>query len=106
MRKEKNLKQPTWKNTVTSDFKRNKQLYLMMLPVIVFFVLFCYLPMYGALIAFMGYRPSLGFMGSDWVGFKHFANFLSSPSFGHIFMNTVNPVAWISRADYSGIVDE
>ena len=73
----------------SSDFRRNKHLYFMMLPVMVFFILFCYLPMYGALIAFQDYSPIKGILGSKWVGFKHFTNFMTSPSFGVIFMNTI-----------------
>ena len=89
MRKKRNKKDLTFKRLFRSDFKHNNQLYLMMIPVIVYFVLFCYFPMYGALIAFMDYRPSLGFTGSEWVGFKHFMTFLTSPSFGTIFINTI-----------------
>lgn len=77
------------KGRFRSDFRRNHQLYFMMIPVLIYFLLFCYLPMYGAIIAFMDYRPSLGVLGSDWVGLKHFRSFLSSPSFGNIFLNTV-----------------
>lgn len=92
MRVKKNTQKPkslTFQHIFRADFKRNNQLYIMMIPVIAYFVVMCYLPMYGALIAFMDYRPSLGFWGSDWVGLKHFMSFLTLPSFGTIFMNTV-----------------
>ena len=50
------------------DFKRNYQAYLMVLPAIVLIFIFCYIPMYGVLIAFQNYRPQTGFLGSEWVG--------------------------------------
>ncbi len=90
MKIEKNTqKGPSFKHVFCADFKRNNQLYVMMIPVVAYFVVMCYMPMYGALIAFMDYRPSLGFWESDWVGLKHFLSFLTLPSFGTIFMNTV-----------------
>lgn len=83
------VKTQSFGELVKSDFRRNRQLYLLMVPVLVFFLLFCYLPMYGALIAFKDYSPSLGVLGSEWVGFKHFKTFLTSPSFGNVFFNTL-----------------
>lgn len=71
------------------DFKKNGTLYLMVLPVIAFYILFCYKPMYGALIAFQDFNPRLGFSGSEWVGFKHFESFFSSPDFAKILGNTL-----------------
>jgi len=96
MLKKKSNKQEkaTSTNALIKDLKVNKSLYLMFLPVIVYFVLFKYAPMYGALIAFQDYRPSLGFSGSEWVGLKHFIKFLTSPSFAHVFGNTVRISIW------------
>ena len=82
------------KNAFVKDIKINMSLYLMFIPVIIYFVVFKYMPMYGALIAFQDYRPSLGFSGSEWVGLKHFINFLSSPSFAHVFGNTIKISVW------------
>lgn len=81
-------------NALVKDLKVNKSLYLMFIPVIIYFVVFKYVPMYGSLIAFKDYRPSLGFGGSEWVGFKHFINFLTSPSFAHVFGNTIKISVW------------
>lgn len=75
----------TWKQ----DFCRNWSLYALMLPVVIYFVLFCYLPIYGITMAFQDYSPRLGLSGSDWVGFEHFIKFFKSPSFGEIFFNTL-----------------
>lgn len=71
------------------NFLRDKQLYLMIiLPTIPFFI-FRYGPMYGIQIAFRNYRIVDGIAGSEWVGFKWFADFLSDPRFGEIFLNTL-----------------
>ncbi len=74
---------------ICSDFRVNKSIYLLFLPVLIYYIIFCYGPMYGALIAFMDYVPRLGMSGSNWVGMKHFVNFLTSPSFGRVFGNTI-----------------
>ena len=68
--------------------KRNWSLYILVIPVIVYFVLFSYKPMYGALIAFKNYSPGRGFSGSPWVGFTHFIRFFNSPYFLRLIRNT------------------
>jgi putative aldouronate transport system permease protein len=68
---------------------RNHRLYIMLLPGIVYFVVFKYLPMWGVLIAFKDYQPFLGFFGSQWVGGKHFARFFGDPLFWMLLRNTV-----------------
>ena len=65
------------------------QLYLLMLPAFASVVIFHYIPIYGAQIAFKDYRTSLGIAGSEWVGFKHFVRFLTYPDFKLIMKNTV-----------------
>ena len=60
----------------------------MMIPVLVYFLLFKYLPMYGALMAFQDYSPKLGVWGSKWVGLKHFINFVTARSFWGLLGNT------------------
>ena len=61
-----------------ADFRLNKTLYLLFLPVAIYYIIFCYGPMYGAIIAFMDYVPRLGISGSEWVGFEHFTDFLTT----------------------------
>lgn len=78
----------TFRERIKKDFKTYGSLYLLMVPIIVWFILFAYLPMYGVTIAFQDYRPALGFFGSDWVGFKHFERFFSSPDFWKVLGNT------------------
>lgn len=67
----------------------NWSLYLLVLPVILWYIVFCYVPMYGAVIAFKDYSPGLGIMGSPWVGLKHFEGFFSSPYFWRLLRNTL-----------------
>ena len=71
------------------DLYANREVYFLLIPVVVFYIVFCYMPMYGALIAFKDYAPKLGVTGSPWVGFKHFEMFFNSPSFLTILWNTV-----------------
>ena len=51
-----------------SRINRDKYLMMMILPAIVFYVIFCYIPMYGILMAFKNFKPRLGIMGSPWNG--------------------------------------
>ena len=73
---------------VKTDFKHNWSLYLLVLPVLLFYFFFHYKPLYGALIAFQDYRPARGF-GAEWVGFEHFIRFFRSPYFGRLIRNTL-----------------
>ena len=65
------------------------QLYVLMLLPIIYLIIFKYVPMYGALIAFKNYIPTKGVWGSDWVGLKHFDRFFHSYEFVRIMKNTV-----------------
>lgn len=73
---------------VAQDFRRNYGLYLMVLPVIIYFILFKYAPMYGASIAFKNYSPGLGIIASKWTGFDHFIRFFNSITFWRVLKNT------------------
>ena len=79
----------TFRQRLGRDFKMNGSLYILMIPVLIYFILFSYLPMYGVTMAFQDYSPRLGFTGSEWVGFKHFIKFFNSPSFVEILVNTL-----------------
>ena len=74
--------------SIRKDMQRNWSLYILVLPVVLFYALFAYKPMYGALIAFKEYTPGRGFSRSPWVGFVHFARFFSSPYFFRLIRNT------------------
>lgn len=71
------------------DFKINKALYIMIIPVLAYFIIFKYLPMYGASIAFKDFSPAKGIMGSEWVGLKHFLRFFNSVYFWRVLKNTL-----------------
>ncbi|MGM7719804.1 ABC transporter permease [Metabacillus sp. Hm71] len=79
----------TFVENVIKDFKRNKVIYLMVSPVVLYFIIFQYGPMYGLQIAFKDYSPVLGFLGSPWVGFEHFKEFFNSFYFGRLLRNTI-----------------
>ncbi len=72
-----------------NDLNKNGCLYLMLLPVVAFFLVFHYYPMYGAQIAFKDFSPGLGILGSPWVGFKHFISFFESRYFERVVRNTL-----------------
>ena len=74
---------------IKKDFKKNKSLYLIVLPMLIYYLVFHYGPMYGAIIAFKDFSPRFGVLQSEWVGFKHFINFFSAPSFFSLLRNTV-----------------
>ncbi|MBE0069643.1 ABC transporter permease [Thermoanaerobacterium thermosaccharolyticum] len=63
-------------------------IYLLLMPAVILTFIFKYIPMYGIVLAFKDYSYSKGILGSAWVGFKYFEQFLNSPNFGTIFMNT------------------
>ena len=68
---------------------KNWELYLMIIPVIVFYAVFAYTPMYGVLMAFQNYKPFLGISGSQWIGFRNFEIFFNSPNFIRTLRNTL-----------------
>ena len=73
-----------WKN-----LHRDRQLVFMLIPVVIFFAVFSYYPLYGILIAFKDYSISKGILGSPWAGLRYFRQFFLSPYFGRLLRNTV-----------------
>lgn len=70
--------------------RKNKILYLLMLPGILYYIIFKYVPMYGILIAFQDYSMGLGIWGSKFVGFKHFTEFfVNTPDSWKLIRNTL-----------------
>lgn len=67
----------------------NYQLYLLLLPTILYFVVFKYAPMYGVQIAFKDFIAPKGIWGSEWVGLKWFEQFFNSYQFGTLLRNTL-----------------
>lgn len=81
-----------------ADIRRHYRVYLLMMPVIVYYIIFYYKPMYGALIAFKDYDPVLGVMKSPWVGLEYFKRFFASPDCYRVIKNTlvisINSIIW------------
>jgi putative aldouronate transport system permease protein len=71
------------------ELVRNKWLYILFLPVLVWYILFAYWPMYGLVIAFQKYNVVKGISGSEWVGLKYFKQFFNDPYFPRLMRNTV-----------------
>ena len=74
---------------VKKNFVRYKFIYLMLIPVIIYYAIFCYAPMGGVVIAFQNFKPALGISGSEWVGMKNFVDFLTGPYAWRLIRNTL-----------------
>ena len=74
---------------VKKDFARNKYLYLLFIPVALYFILFCYKPMYGVIIAFKHFSSAKGIHGSPWAGFENFRRFFGDYHFTRLIRNTI-----------------
>lgn len=75
-------------NMLKKRLLKNRWLYYMLAPGVLYFLIFKYAPMWGVLIAFQNYSPFTGFWGSEWVGLDHFRTFFSEPEFTLLFKNT------------------
>ena len=84
------MKKNSYAARLRQNIKRHKGLYLMILPVVAFYLVFCYYPMYGAQIAFRDYTPKLGVFHSPWAGLRHFREFFDSVYFGRLIRNTIS----------------
>ena len=71
------------------DLSMNRYVYMMAIPIIVYYIIFRYIPMGGIIIGFQEFRPILGFLNSRWVGFKHFIDFLTGPFALRTIRNTL-----------------
>lgn len=69
--------------------KRGKQIYIMLLPVMLFYILFSYVPMYGIILAWKRYLPDMGILGSPDVGWKYFEQFFTRPAMFRALKNTL-----------------
>lgn len=75
-------------NKIKSYLKNNWQLYVLILPAVIYFFIFNYLPLYGIQIAFKDYKAVKGIVGSEWVGFKQFTTFFNAYYFKRLLVNT------------------
>ncbi len=76
-------------NKIRRDWRKNYSYYLIVLPVIVFFIIFNYIPMGGLIMGFQQFKVSKGIFGSEFVGFKWFEQFFTSFYFVRVLKNTV-----------------
>lgn len=74
----------TWKY-----LKQHKFMYLMLVPLIVYYIIFHYLPMFGAVIAFKDFKPRKGIWASPWVGLEHFRYLFGMSKFKSVVFNTI-----------------
>ena len=90
MKKQKvDIKMKTGRNPFLHELERNKYLYIMALPGLLYFLIFCYFPMYGAIIAFKDYAPALGVFKSPWAGVDNFVKFFNGVNFKNVLSNTI-----------------
>lgn len=78
---------------IMSDIIRDKYLYIMLIPIVVYYLVFAYYPMYGAVIAFKNFNPRLGILGSPWAknhGLFYFQKIFRMPKFPQVLYNTIS----------------
>jgi putative aldouronate transport system permease protein len=81
---------PAKLRTFQKSLRKNWDLYLLITPVIVYFFVFDYIPMYGVQIAFKNFIAAKGIWGSEWIGFDHFERFFNSYYFERLIWNTLS----------------
>ncbi len=69
--------------------RKKWQLLLLLLPGLLYYIIFRYVPMYGITVAFKDFKPLLGITGSPFIGLDHFERLISSPDFWQVFRNTI-----------------
>lgn len=84
------LKKQSYLRRLGRNMVEHPLLYLMFLPVVAYYVIFHYAPMYGVVIAFQDYKPMRGIAGSQFVGLKHFQTFVNGPFFWRLVRNTLS----------------
>ena len=81
---ELNANRRTRVHIIKKDFMNNWQLYLIFLPVLIYYLIFSYVPMTGILISFQRFNVRAGILGSQWIGLENFKTFIDSYYFGKI----------------------
>lgn len=74
---------------LAAKLRKDKWIYLLLAPGLLYFLIFKYVPMWGILLAFQDYQPFLGFWKSEWVGLDHFKVFFNNPEFFMLLRNTL-----------------
>src|ERR1700737_4113704 len=79
----------TFRRRLAADLRRNRYVFLMLAPVVAYYLIFHSGPMYGAIIAFKDFSPAQGILGSPWIGFQNFQDFFSSVFLVRLLRNTL-----------------
>lgn len=85
----RNQAEPKRQHPFIKSFKKHWELYLLVLPPLLYLLIFKYIPMVGVQIAFKDFSVVKGIWGSPWVGLKHFEAFFESPNFWLLIKNTI-----------------
>jgi len=88
-KRKKQAKNKKQKGSNLAYWKGNWQLYVLILPAVIYFFVFQYMPLYGIQISFKDYKIVEGIWGSEWVGLKHFRNFFNAYYFKRLLSNTL-----------------
>ena len=83
------LPKKKWFDTARKKIRKHWELYIVMLPALIYLIIFKYVPMYGVVLAFKNFNLSQGIMGSPWCGFQHFREFFFSYEFSRLLVNTL-----------------
>ncbi len=83
------IRKRSWGSIVARDFRANRAVYLMALPVIAYFIIFNYIPMTGIIMAFQKFQIKKGILDSQFVGLDNFARFFNSPYAWRLIRNTL-----------------
>jgi putative aldouronate transport system permease protein len=76
-------------HTLLKRIRREKWMFVLLTPGLLYFLVFKYVPMWGVLLAFKDYQPFVGFVKSEWVGLEHFRVFFANPEFSMLLGNTL-----------------
>lgn len=82
------MKKKKFSGGLIGHIKKRPALYLMILPGLLWFIIFCYVPMYGVVIAFKDYSIGQSFFAGKWIGLRHFVSFVNDPYFFRLMKNT------------------
>lgn len=84
-----NIQQRSALRSVLARMWRRRWLYVLVLPGLLFFAIYIYIPYFGQIIAFQDFSPFRGIQGSPWVGLKHFERLFTDPAIGRVVVNTL-----------------
>lgn len=88
--REKTLKQQSGLAKISSNVYKYRHIYIILLPTLIFYLVFCYVPIFGTLIAFQDFSITKGILGSKFVGMKNFIDFLTNYKFWQLLRNTLS----------------